>query len=33
LVKEHNLNNDLSNELWLLLVLLIWFNNNKDIYI
>ena len=31
LVKEHNLNNDLSNELWLLLVLLIWFNNNQDI--
>ena len=31
LVNEHNLKNDLSNELWLLLVLLMWFENNKEI--
>ena len=31
LVNEHNIKNDLSNELWLLLVLLIWFDNNKEI--
>ena len=30
-IKNHSLQNDLSNELWLLLVLLKWFENNKNV--
>ena len=31
ILKQHTMKNDLSNELWLILVLLIWFKNNEDI--
>jgi len=33
MVNEHSIKNDLSRELWLLLVLLVWFENNKEISI
>lgn len=31
IIENHSLSNDLSNEIWLIFVLLIWFKNNKEV--